>query len=95
MGPVPVIAVAPGIHGRLGVPDRLEGAGLGQQLLLIPTPASARAPPPSTTKEQAEPGQRAAVSPRSNDRRHNLCISGIEKLALAGDAYANCPNGWT
>jgi hypothetical protein len=30
-----------------------------------------------------------------NERRHNLCISGIEKLALAGDAYAKCPNGWT
>jgi hypothetical protein len=48
-----------------------------------------------TTKEQAKPGQRAAMTPRSNERLHNLCISGVEKLALAGDAYTNCPNGWT
>jgi hypothetical protein len=34
------------------------------------------------------------VSPRLNKRLHYLCISGVEKLTLAGDAYTNCPKGW-
>jgi hypothetical protein len=43
-------------------------------------------------KGASKPGQPAAVSPRSNERLHNLCIFGSREARL-GDAYTNCPNG--